>query len=118
MASSRVISARFPYVPVTVTVGNRAEDFEALLDTGFDGFVIVPAGLLTNGVPPDGRLQYFLADGSPIIAPLFRGTVSVGPFGPYPTVITVLEDEAIIGRRLTARFTVTLDHSDRVIIEA
>jgi predicted aspartyl protease len=117
MASSRVVSTRFPYIPITVTIGNRTEDIEALLDTGFDGFVIVPPGLVTNSDPPDGRLQYFLADGSAIIAPVYRGTVTIGQFGPYRTIITVLGDEALIGRRLTARFTVTLDHSTRVIVE-
>jgi hypothetical protein len=51
------------------------------------------------------------------VAPVYRGTVQVGPFGPYRTVITVLGDEPLVGRRLMERFTVTLVHGDRVIID-
>ena len=44
-------SARFPYIPLTVMVNKRSETIEALLDTGFDGDIILPEGLLTNGNP-------------------------------------------------------------------
>ena len=46
-------SAHFPYIPVTVTFNKRTETVEALLDTGFDGDLIIPEGLMTNGKPPD-----------------------------------------------------------------
>jgi len=46
-------SAHFPYIPVTVVLNKRIETVEALLDTGFDGDLIIPEGLMTNGKPPD-----------------------------------------------------------------
>jgi predicted aspartyl protease len=39
-------SAHFPYIPVTVVLNERTESVEALLDTGFDGDVIIPEGLI------------------------------------------------------------------------
>ena len=65
----------------------------------------------------DAWVQYLLADGSPVVAPVYRGTVQIGPFGPFRTVITVLGDEALVGRRLMERFTVTLACGDRVIVD-
>ena len=46
-------SAHFPYIPVTVVLNKRIETIEALLDSGFDGDLIIPEGLMTNGKPPD-----------------------------------------------------------------
>jgi hypothetical protein len=51
-------SAHFPYIPVTVFLNKRTETVEALLDTGFDGDLIIPEGLMTNGKPPDSYLRY------------------------------------------------------------
>jgi hypothetical protein len=55
-------SAHFPYIPVTVVLNKRIETIEALLDTGFDGDLIIPEGLMTNGKPPDSYLRFTLAD--------------------------------------------------------
>lgn len=63
-----IISQRFPYIPLQIQVRQRKEKIEALLDTGFDGDIAVPKGMLTNGDVPDGLLPWKLADGSKIIA--------------------------------------------------
>ena len=39
-----LISARYPYIPLIVVVNKRSETIEALLDTGFDGDIILPEG--------------------------------------------------------------------------
>lgn len=69
-----LISARFPYLPLTLTVGEQTATIEGLLDTGFDGAVVVPAHLVTNGSPPDSYLLWTLADGSLVQAPAYLGT--------------------------------------------
>jgi predicted aspartyl protease len=46
-------SGHFPYIPVTVFLNKRAETVEALLDTGFDGDLIIPEHLMTNGKPQE-----------------------------------------------------------------
>jgi len=49
VSEPRLEKHRFPYLPVRLTVHDRSANVEALLDTGFDGTVVVPAHLLTNG---------------------------------------------------------------------
>ena len=112
-----VVSSRFPYLPIHLAVGQRSEALEALLDTGFDGDVAVPADPVSTGHPPSGYSRWILADGSTVFAPLFRGTIHVGPLGPFDALITALGDEPIVGRGVTDRFKVTLDHGQQVIVD-
>lgn len=115
--TGRVISARFPYLPLQLTVRGQTEQVEALLDTGFDGEIVLPAGFVPDEQRHDIYLQWVLADGSRVQAPAYLGTVMVGTFGPFNCVITVLGDEVIVGRSITDRFAVTLDHGMRIIVE-
>ena len=112
-----VISSRFPYLPLELTVRGRTEQVEALLDTGFDGDIVLPAGFVPDERRPDTYLQWILADESLVRAPAYLGTVRIGAFGPFDCAITVLGEEAIVGRSVTNRFAVTLDHGRRVIVE-
>lgn len=114
---ARVVSTRFPYLPVTVSVHSRTVQAEALLDTGFDGFVAIPTHFVTGGTEPDARFTYSLADRSLVTVSVYRGEVTIGPFGPYSAIVTAIGDEVMVGRRLMARFLVTLDHGTRVIVE-
>jgi predicted aspartyl protease len=75
MAVVRVESERFPYLPLTLTLGEYAAVVEALLDTGFDGDVVIPLSLITVGKPPDEYRQWALADGSIVVTPVYYGTV-------------------------------------------
>jgi predicted aspartyl protease len=115
-------SAHFPYIPVTVVLNKRIETIEALLDTGFDGDLIIPEGLMTNGKPPDSYLRFTLADQvTSVLAPAYLGKVEVaelGDRGEYPAIISVLGTEAIIGRNLARHFHITLDHGRQVIIRS
>lgn len=115
--TDRVVSAHFPFLPLTVTVRGQTETVEALVDTGFDGDVVIQGGLITDSQSPDGYLAWTLGDGSVAQAPAYLGTAQIGHFGPYDAVITVLGDEPIVGRSLTDRFSVTFDHGRRVIVE-
>lgn len=86
--------------------------------TGFDGSVAVPPRLLTSREPPDDYQSWTLADGSNVAAPFYFGTVHLGDVGAFPTAITALGDEPIVGRQVTDRFRLILDHGERVIAEA
>jgi hypothetical protein len=46
MTPGPLTSHRFPYLPFTLTAGGRTAKGDALLDTGFDGHVVVPPQLL------------------------------------------------------------------------
>jgi hypothetical protein len=75
-------SAHFPYIPVTVVLNKRTETVEALLDTGFDGDLIIPEGMMTNGKPPDSYLRFTLADqATSVLAPAYLGRVEVAELG-------------------------------------
>jgi predicted aspartyl protease len=98
-------------------VRQQAIDVEALLDTGFDGAVVVPDGLISSGLPPDGYLPWVLADGSQVSTPAYVGAVRVGQMGPFPVVVITLGSEPIVGCGLISRFNVVLDHGQHVIVE-
>ena len=90
------------------------------MDTGFDGDVIIPEGLMTNGKPPDSYLRLTLADQTTsVLAPAYLGRVEVaklGDVGEHTAIISVLGTEAIIGRNLLRRFRITLDHGREVTV--
>jgi predicted aspartyl protease len=113
-------STHFPSLPVTVVLNKRTETVEALLDTGFDGDLIIPEGLLTNGKPPDSYLRFTLADQvTTVLAPAYLGRVEVaelGDAGFYAAIISVLGTEAIIGRNLVRHFHIALDHGRQVMV--
>jgi predicted aspartyl protease len=115
--SQSLVSPRFPYLPLHLTVGSTTLDVEALLDTGFDGDVAMPTSLAVDGVVPAGNMTCRLADGSPVAAPVYRGTVSVGSFGPFRVYVIALGDELLVGRGVSDRLRITLDHGQQVIIE-
>jgi len=115
--SQPVVSNRFPYLPILMALGQRGEDLEALLDTGFDGDLAVPPGLIPDGQRPTAYTRWILADGSSVLATTYRGTVRVGPLGPFPALITAIGDEPLVGRGVSDRLRITLDHGQQLIIE-
>jgi predicted aspartyl protease len=120
MSGKSFTSAHYPYIPLTVFLNKRTETIEALLDTGFDGDVIIPEGLMTNGKPPDSYLRLTLADQvTSVLAPAYLGRVEVaklGDEGEHAAIISVLGTEAIIGRNLLRHFHIALDHGIEVIV--
>jgi predicted aspartyl protease len=88
MTSRHLVSFRFPYIPVRVQVRQRTEELEALLDTGFDDDVVVPASWRANGQPPNGHVRLELGDGSLVTAPYCNGTVELAGLGTYPVVVS------------------------------
>ena len=112
----RLVSEHFPYLPLRLAVRRGTYAIEALIDTGFDGDVAVPPALLPDG-DPDQYQRWTLADGSAVYAPLYFGTVQVGDVSKLDVLITVLGDEPIVGRGVTDRFPLVLDHGQQVIVE-
>jgi len=115
----RVESARVPYAPLTVAASHatRELDFEALVDTGYTGFVVVPRGSFTNGGAPTHRLRLQLADGSIVFAPAYWGSLRIGTTTVPDIAITEMGDEAIIGMQVLGHFTLTIDHGRTLTLE-
>ena len=117
MTPRPVESARFPYPPVRVRVGERLLSVEAYVDTGFEGDVALPMELADFDQAPDLLLRFRLADGSPVEAPGHTGTGGVGDLDPFPAEVAVVGREGIAGRAVADRYWVTLDRGGRVVVE-
>lgn len=112
MNGGRVESTHVPYISVSVRAYHAPRELavEALVDTGYTGFVVVPHGSFTADTPPAHRLRLQLADGSTVVAPAYRGELRIGAHTLADIAITELGDEAIIGMQVVGRFTLTIDH--------
>lgn len=117
MPGDQVISDRFPYLPIRLVVAGQSIDTEALLDTGFDGAVVMPADFFGPDVRPDSHAPWTLADGSEVVAPVFIGVIRIGHLGPIRVVVTTLGNETLVGRAVSDRFLITLEYGRRIIIE-
>lgn len=114
--TERLTSYRFPYIPLRLELGQTSYDVEALVDTGFDGDVAVPFPLLVGRIP-DSELHCQLADGSEVTAPVYLGRVALGDLATLQALVLGLGTEALLGRGVTDRFRLVLDHGERVILE-
>lgn len=118
MNDRRIVSRRIPYIPVTVTTDTSLSlEAEALVDTGYTGFVVVPIGSFTNGKPATHRVTLRLADQSPVTASAHRGALTIGTTRLAPVLITELGNATIIGMQVLQSFTLTIDHGRELVIE-
>lgn len=73
-----VISTRYPYLETRVGIRGWQDDEYALIDTGFDGNLVLPADLLTDDLGlPDGHIRLRLADGGIVDASLYMGNIEI-----------------------------------------
>jgi predicted aspartyl protease len=115
--SQQLVSPRFPYLPVRLEVRGRTHAVDALLDTGFDGDIIVPPLFVSGAETPEGYIPYRLADDSWGIAPTYAGSIHLNNMGSFTVTILTLGDEPIIGLGIISRFAVLLDHGRQVVLE-
>lgn len=115
----QLTSSTYPFLPVRFIIrGRQSDEVLALLDTGFTGHLAVPTTILNGDFGlPDSRVDWELADGTVIDAPVYFGTVEVVGFTSVPAAITILGTDYILGRGVLDRFKVTLDHGQRVVVE-
>ena len=112
-----LVSDRFPYLPLTLTVRGAVFTCTALLDTGFDGAIIVPEGFFPPSLRPSRDLLWTLADGSPILAPSWWGTAQLGTLPAIGATIVALGNEFLIGRRVSDRYRIVLDRGQHLTVE-
>lgn len=116
-------SSKFPYVTIRVTIRQPSTDKEqelkldAMIDTGFDGGVVIPRSLLNPSLEPVRYLPWLLADDSEILLPVFAGVVQIGDFPPLKTVVMPLGDEPLLGRRVIDNYKVIFDHGIELTVE-
>lgn len=114
-----IVSDRYPYLQVRLVIRAYQSQVWAYIETGFDGYVIIPAALAEEIGPYDYVVRWELADGSFVEAAEYLGTVEViGVSEPLPARVTSLGREVLIGRGLVDRWRVTFDHGQRILVEA
>jgi predicted aspartyl protease len=117
------VSSHFPFVAISVGLPDRqnTQDFEieAMVDTGFDGSLILPVSLTSRFGLHDSMTTWRLGDGSLVNAVSYDVDVQFrGLDGAHRVVASLLGDLALIGRGLTDRFLLILDHGRQLTIEA
>ena len=119
MAHPRITSTTYPYLPIGVAIrGQQRDGLLALLDTGFTGHLAIPPSFLNGSLGlPDTVVDWELADGSIIHAPVYFGTVEIVGLARVPAAITMVGNEYVLGRGILDRFRVTFDHGQQVVVE-
>ena len=109
-----MISTRFPYLPIVVIVRGRPYPAEAMLDTGFNTDIVVPASFDLGSSATTVNLT--LGDGSSVRVLRVLGYVQVGDFDPVPAEILATGNQYVIGTGILSHYEVILDHGQRVIV--
>lgn len=117
MSEPRVASSRFPYIPIRVEALGHRYELDALVDTGFDGDVAVPAPVAADWGQPDRQLRAMLADGSMRWVPVYRGFAEIDGLGRIAVSVLALGPEVLVGCGIVAPYAVLLDHGQRVVFE-
>lgn len=118
MAKNKILtSSHFPYLPVKVSTTKKDFELEALLDTGYDGGVIIPPKLITNGEVSAWLVDCKLADNSIVEVPAYLGSVRLGNKKLNNITVLIMGDEPVIGREIIKHFKITLEYGRKIILE-
>ena len=115
-----VVTSAYPYVEVEFAVGAfRSPIILAYVDTGFDGYLIIP-GIQTSLLgPPQFFASWELGDGSVVQAQEYRGDILISGLSiSIPARITLIGEEYLLGRGVVDRVCMTFDHGQRLLLEA
>jgi predicted aspartyl protease len=113
----RLTSSHYPYIPIHLQLAGSEHLLEALLDTGFDGDVVLPADLVPANRTPDVYLPGRLADDSEFLAPAYSGVIRIDDFDAFMVAVMALGGETLVGRGVADRFRITLDHGQMLTVE-
>lgn len=117
--TTMVVTPAYPYVEVTFTIGAfRSPPILAYVDSGFDGYLLVPAAQTTLFGLPQFSTSWELGDGSAVQAQEYRGEMQVSGLPLIiPARITCLGEEYLLGRGIVDRLRMTFDRGQRLILE-
>jgi predicted aspartyl protease len=116
--SFTIVSQHFPYLRAEIIVGTLTLDAECYLDTGFDGYLIVPENHTDRLGPGDFVSRWELGDATTVPAEAYLGRVRLaGLDNEIEAVVIALGNEYLMGRSITDRFRVTFDRDQTVEVE-
>lgn len=106
----------YPYLQVRCRIAAREFDASALVDTGFDGGLVIPVSRRRGLPEPPREVIVRLGDGSVSRTAEFVGTVLLGNRQMQVTVL-FLGDEYLIGRQIVDQLRLCFHHGDYLEIE-
>lgn len=114
-----VSSSRYPYVQIQFAIRGHRDIVFAYIDTGFDGYLIIPSQLAVSLGPPDYVSRWTLGDSTTVAARDYRGSLFIVGLDQISMAarITCLGNDYLLGRSVIDRFRVTLDHRNRLSVE-
>lgn len=119
MASRRIASDDFPFLPIRVTIRGWSTEAIALVDTGFSGDLVVPEGSIPSYIgPPNYPMTYRVADDRFTTTGLFYGELEIPGLSIIPRVsIGPLGSKYILGLGIIERYVVTFVRGQRIVVE-
>jgi predicted aspartyl protease len=117
--ATRLVTPAYPYVEIAFVIDTfRSPTVLAYVDSGFDGYLLVPAAQSVLFGPSQFSTSWELGDGSVVQAQEYRGEVQVvGLPLTVPARITFLGEEYLLGRGVVDRLRMTFDRGQRLILE-
>ena len=116
--AERAVSTHSPYIPIRVHIQGFVLETEALVDTGFDGGLLLPPLRLPDVEPSNLTRSFRVGDGRIFPLPAYVGEVEIlGVNRRIRTIVALGAPEVLIGRTVTAHFRVTFDHGREVVVE-
>lgn len=118
-APTTVVTPSYPYIEIGFAVGSfHSPTFLAYVDTGFDGYLIVPSTQTSLLGPPQFTAPWELGDGTVVQAQEYRGDILVsGLATTIPARITLLGEEYLVGRGVVDHLRMTFDRGQRLLLE-
>lgn len=92
-------------------------NLQAYLDTGFDGYLIIPSSLASNLGPGDYVTRWEMGDGSLAEAGEYIGIMEVSDLV-MTARLTLLGNDFILGRGIIDRLRITFDRGRRIEVES
>lgn len=110
-----ISSADYPYLRIRLQVRSHMDTVSAYIDTGFDGYLAVPAEHGKKLGPGDYVSRWEMADNSFALAKEYLGMVWIdGIQKEIFARITCLGDEFLLGRGIIDQFRVVFDHGNHI----
>jgi len=89
---------------------------QALIDTGFDGELVVPEHLI-RPIGEEIPTTWRLADGSELAIAAYEAEIRLGHLAPIVGLVLPMGGESLVGRGIIDYFSVTFDHGHRVTVQ-
>ena len=118
--AERAVSSPYPYITITVRILGGGPEIEtvALLDTGFEGYLLLPSIRLATGIQAFCQRLLQTADGRINRLPLYRAELEIAGLSGVLSCPTFIGGrEVLLGRAVLDHFRVTFDHGREVIVE-